>query len=189
MRSIHYSTDPMHRTSILQQLRTYRDQWPDEVDMTDRLIDFVEAHANCFDRSLSMGHITGSSWLVNCTGTHVLLTHHRKLNMWLQLGGHVDGNPDVLEAAMREAREESGLQDLKPIMPQIFDIDIHLIPERKSEPAHFHYDLRYALQTSGSEAYVVSDESHDLAWVEIAQLNKVTHEESMLRMARKWLAL
>ncbi|MEE9367717.1 MAG: NUDIX hydrolase [Pontiella sp.] len=177
----------MHRAPLLQLLNSYRTNWPAETETADRLIGFVESNTDCFERALSIGHITGSAWVVNKAGMHVLLTHHRKLNMWLQLGGHVDGNPDVLEAAMREALEESGLTNLKPVSPEIFDIDIHLIPERKNESAHYHHDIRFTFQVAGSEDYVVSDESHDLAWVEISHLSEVTTEESMLRMAAKWL--
>lgn len=177
----------MHRNDLLQKLHTYRNQWRDEIEMTDRLIAFAESHADCFERSLSIGHVTGSAWVVNQAGTHVLLTHHKKLDMWLQLGGHVDGNPNVLEAAMREAYEESGLSKLEPVACEIFDLDIHLIPERKTEPAHNHHDIRFVFQAVGSDDYIVSDESHDLAWVEIQQLEKFTSEASMLRMAEKWL--
>ena len=155
--------------------------------MADRLIRFVEANPDCFERSLQIGHVTGSAWLVNKAGTHVLLTHHRKLDMWLQLGGHADGNCDILGAAEQEAVEESGIQGLLAWSPEIFDIDIHLIPERKTEPAHFHHDIRFVFQCVDNEEYVVSDESHDLAWVEIKALESFTDEESMLRMKEKWL--
>lgn len=154
--------------------------------MTERMTGFVSAHADCFERSLSLGHVTGSAWLVNRRRTHVLLTHHRKLNKWLQLGGHADGDSDVLAVAMKEALEESGLPDIAPLSPDIFDLDIHEIPARKSEPAHFHYDVRFALRANASEQYVVSDESHDLAWIDIARIATVTSETSMLRMANKW---
>jgi 8-oxo-dGTP pyrophosphatase MutT (NUDIX family) len=178
----------MHRKPLLQQLIAYEQAWPAEADTARRLIGFVEAHAECFERHLQPGHVTGSAWVVNPAQTHVLLTHHRKLGKWLQLGGHADGNPDMLDAALREVQEESGLKAFRPVSRNIFDIDIHLIPERKNESAHHHYDIRYAVQAVGSEAYVVSDESHDLAWVEIQTLQQVTGEESMLRMAKKWLA-
>ncbi|VGO17187.1 hypothetical protein PDESU_05782 [Pontiella desulfatans] len=177
----------MHRNDLLSKLCNYREHWPDEATMTDRLISFVERHTDCFERSLSVGHITGSAWLVNKAGTHVLLTHHRKLNAWLQLGGHADGNTDILDAALQEAREESGLPDLEPISTDIFDIDIHLIPARKNEPEHDHHDIRFAFRCTGSEEYAVSNESHDLAWGTINHLDEYTTDESMLRMARKWL--
>ncbi len=177
----------MHRNDLLSKLQNYRNHWPDETTMIDRLIQFVESNLDCFERSLAIGHVTGSAWVVNQAGTHVLLTHHKKLDMWLQLGGHVDGNPNVLDAAMREAVEESGLTNLGCVSSEVFDIDIHLIPERKTEPAHYHHDIRFAFQATDSEDYVVSDESHDLAWVEIQRLEDYTSEESMLRMAEKWI--
>lgn len=174
------------RSELVKQLADYQSLWPAEAATVQKFIDLVTSHSDCFERSLKFGHVTGSAWLVNKAGTHVLLTHHRKLNKWFQLGGHADGNPDILDVAMREAREESGLGDIVPVGNQIFDIDIHVIPERKSDPEHFHYDIRYALQVAGRDAYTVSDESHDLAWVEIDKLDQVTREESMLRMAAKW---
>lgn len=177
----------MHRNDLLSRLRNYRERFPSEQIIADRLIAFVENHPDCFERSLQTGHITGSAWLVNRAGTHVLLTHHRKLNAWLQLGGHADGNPDILDAARREAIEESGIQTLQTVGTDIFDIDIHRIPARGNEPEHDHYDIRFVFQCLETEAYTVSAESHDLAWVEIVQMEQYSTEESMLRMKRKWL--
>ena len=177
----------MHRNDLLSRLRNYRERFPSEQIIADGLIAFVENHPDCFERSLQTGHITGSAWLVNRAGTHVLLTHHRKLNAWLQLGGHADGNPDILDAARREAIEESGIQTLQTVGTDIFDIDIHRIPARGNEPEHDHYDIRFVFQCLETEAYTVSAESHDLAWVEIVQMEQYSTEESMLRMKRKWL--
>lgn len=178
----------MHRNDLLSKLQDYRERRPEEQPMTDRLIDFVEAHPDCFERSLQVGHITGSAWVVNQAGTHVLLTHHKKLDMWLQLGGHADGNSDITAAARQEAAEESGIEELELWKPEIFDIDIHRIPARRNEPAHDHHDIRFVFQCMGNENFVVSDESHDLAWAEIQELENYTAEESMLRMKRKWLS-
>lgn len=176
----------MHRNHLLLQLEKYLDHYPDESDMLERYLSFVRANEDCFRRSLQIGHVTGSAWVVNQAGTHTLLTHHKKLNKWLQLGGHADGDTDVLRVSKREVAEESGIVDVKQVGAGIFDVDIHVIPARKSEPEHYHYDVRYALQVTGDETYVVSDESHDLAWIEIDRLHEKTQEESMLRMARKW---
>ena len=107
---------------------------------------------------------------------------------WLQLGGHADGERDLRIAALKEAEEESGLRELR-MEDAIFDLDRHWIPEHKDVPAHWHYDVRYVVHAQGSEAYVVSDESHDLAWRDIAQLaNDEAADESVRRMAGKWLA-
>ena len=176
------------REELVRQLREYASRWPDEAAAVARFAAYIAATPRCFERGLAAGHVTGSAWLVNRAGTHVLLTHHRKLGMWVQLGGHADGDGDLLRVARREAEEESGLAGIVPLGPGIFDIDVHRIPARGAEAEHLHWDVRHAFRAAGSEAYRVSEESHDLAWVEIRSLSALTAEESMLRMARKWLA-
>ena len=86
----------MHREWLLNKLRVHTPRDAHEAAMAEALRQFVVNHANCFERSLRIGHITGSAWIVDRGRTHALLTHHRKLNKWLQLGGHADGDPDIL---------------------------------------------------------------------------------------------
>ncbi|MCW1887759.1 NUDIX hydrolase [Luteolibacter flavescens] len=176
----------MHRQPLLDQLAAYAAKHPDETETVQRFAGFVAAEADCFERSLAIGHVTGSAWIVSADGSQVLLTHHAKLDRWLQLGGHADGDPDVLAVALKEAREESGLSDFEPVGSGIFDLDIHPIPARKGDPEHLHYDVRYLLRATGSTAYTVSDESHDLRWVPLDGVAELTGEESMLRMVEKW---
>ena len=177
----------MHRQRLLELISDYAGRSPGEAEVVDRFEDFIEVHERCFERDCWAGHITGSAWLVNEAGSHVLLTHHRKLGRWLQLGGHSDGESDTLLAAEREAREESGLP-VRALDTAIFDLDVHEIPARKSDPAHFHYDVRFMF-VAAHEEFRVSDESLELAWVPIGGLRAYSKEESVLRMARKWLAL
>ncbi len=177
----------MHRTSLLRMLEQYHTQYPQESAVIDRFAHFVQTQPDCFERSLSIGHITGSARLVNEPGTHVLLTHHRKLDMWIQLGGHADGDAHVQRVAWREAQEESGLPQVEPVTDAIFDVDIHAIPARGDEPAHEHYDVRFAFRAVGSDRFTVSRESHALAWLAVETLPEHIQEESMRRMARKWL--
>ena len=149
---------------------------------------FAQAHADAAERTLAIGHFTGSAWLVDASGTRVLLTHHRKLDRWLQLGGHADGDIDLARVSLREAEEESGLRDLV-VEPDIFDLDRHRIPARGLEPEHWHYDVRHVVRATGGEDFVVSDESHALAWRDIATIAcDESADESLRRMARKWLA-
>jgi 8-oxo-dGTP pyrophosphatase MutT (NUDIX family) len=135
------------------------------------------------------GHLTGSAWVLDASRTRTLLTHHRKLDKWLQLGGHADGGPDLAAVALREAQEESGLARLRLLSPAIFDLDRHWIPARKAVPAHWHYDLRFLLEADPAEPLTVTDESHDLAWVNVRDVTSLNPEESMARMVRKTLAL
>jgi 8-oxo-dGTP pyrophosphatase MutT (NUDIX family) len=118
----------------------------------------------------------------------VLLVHHRKLDKWLQPGGHADGDPDLLAVALREAREETGLTRLRAVSPEVFDVDRHWIPPRNDTPGHWHLDLRFLVEADPEEELIVSDESHDLMWVELTRVAVLNPEESMLRMVRKTVA-
>lgn len=153
--------------------------------MYDHLRRFVEQEPRCLERTLPIGHITGSAWIVDHARTHVLLTHHRKLDRWLQLGGHADGETDILNVALRETREESGLTDVTPLLNDIFDIDVHIIPARGNEPEHLHYDVRWLLAADRNRPLVISSESKDLAWIAFDALHHLTSDRSMLRMAEK----
>jgi 8-oxo-dGTP pyrophosphatase MutT (NUDIX family) len=166
----------------------YRARWPDEAACVDDFLALLADGDDPFVRGRLDGHFTASAWLVDHPGTRVLLTHHRKLGLWLQLGGHADGDRDLARTALREAEEESGLSGLR-VVPRVFDLDRHRIPEHKGVPAHWHYDVRYVVLAGNDEAFVVSDESHALAWRDIAALaNDETADASLRRMARKWLA-
>ena len=178
----------MHRQALIDALLNYRTLHPDETATADQFLDFVRNHPDCFERTLGIGHITGSAWIVDESGENILLTHHRKLDRWLQLGGHADGDSDVLAVAFKEACEESGLTTFEAALPDILDIDIHPIPARHHEPEHLHYDVRYALRATGGTDFVVSDESYDLAWVALDDLCTFTQEASMIRMRDKWVA-
>lgn len=153
--------------------------------MIDRFQGFVENHLDCFERFLIIGHVTGSALILDNPGERVLLTHHKKLGRWLQPGGHADGDDDVKRVAMKEAREESGLESLEFHQVGLLDVDIHTIPARMDEPEHEHYDCRFLLQSAGSDEFVVSNESHDLSWVQMDKITDYTDEESILRMIRK----
>lgn len=177
----------MHRQALLDLLDRYAARHPEEAGTTDSFRRFVASHPDCFERRLAAGHVTGSAWILDREERRVLLTHHRKLDRWLQPGGHADGDPDVVAVALREAFEETGLDALDCLDREIFDLDIHEIPARSAEPTHLHYDVRFLLRDGGDGAYLVSDESHDLAWVELAELETYTTEDSMRRMRDKSL--
>jgi 8-oxo-dGTP pyrophosphatase MutT (NUDIX family) len=175
------------RRSLGALLTDYRRRHPDEVPTADRFDAFLGSGEVLQGRSNLGRHITASTWIVNPSRDKVLLTHHAKLNIWVQLGGHTDPGEDWTEAALREAREESGLTALRLAQPGLFDLDIHEIPARADTPAHEHYDLRFLVEADDEEAFTVSGESHDLAWVPLAALGQYTAEESQHRMARKTL--
>ncbi len=143
---------------------------------------FIDRNPTCFDRS-NVGHITSSIWIVNAQKTHALLTHHKKLNIWVQLGGHNDGNNNCKQVALKEAQEESGITSFNFLSDSIFDIDIHPIPGSCT----FHYDIRYLLRAPPQANFIISDESHNLAWIPFDQIKDYTTEQSVVRLNEKFL--
>ena len=175
---------------LLDAVRAYVPAGDRERGMRDRLAAFLERHgAAAFERATVAGHITASAWIVDPGRDRALLLHHRKLDRWLQPGGHVDGDPDVHGAALREAREESGLRSLRALGAGIYDIDVHRIPERGDEPAHDHYDLRFAFEADPSEAPQGNEESHAVRWIALRDLDGYAIDDSVRRLALKTPAL
>lgn len=175
----------MDRTSLKQNLENYRSPFEEEVGFIPDFLELLE-DGQAYSRERLQGHFTASAWIVNKRRTHTLLTLHRKLNRWLQLGGHADGNENLIEVAMKEAQEESGLTSLRLVDRSIFDIDKHVIPENKGVPQHFHYDVRFLLEAEISEPLTLSEESNDLAWVSFEAVeDMVGPHSSILRMLEK----
>jgi hypothetical protein len=177
-----------HRSNVLDILRDYNPSIEEAV-YKERMIAFIKEHPDCFERSLEVGHITASAWLLNSRGTQALLMHHTKLDKWVQLGGHCDGNPNIINAAIKEAQEESGIEQIVPVSPAIFDLDIHEIPEKGNIKAHLHYDIRFLLQVNSEEEAKKNHESKQLLWIgkDIDQLP--TKSRSVVRMFSKWLLI
>ena len=168
---------------------------------------FIEENKNCFEsnhdfsllpKGSVFGHCTGSAIIVNPDLSKIVLTFHKKLNKWLQLGGHADGHHKLEEVALREGYEESGLSllnivnvktdDSETLIPLLFDLDIHDIPENPKTDAHMHYDARYLI-VSELDHLKMSEESLDLGWFSIAEARKLTDEPSMLRIFNKLQAI
>jgi 8-oxo-dGTP pyrophosphatase MutT (NUDIX family) len=172
------------RSALVRALTGYRSAFQQEQNFVDQFLTLVN-HTNAYQRHHLPGHLTGSVWIVDTTREWVLLTHHAKLNTWLQPGGHADGDENMVQVALREAEEETGLKNFKLLQESIFDIDIHPIPQRKDFPAHDHYDIRFLLQADKNEKYTVSEESHDLAWIKLTELSRWNATSSLQRMAEK----
>lgn len=170
--------------NCIQEIASHTPLNPAEAESIAATLAFLGEQSRCWQRNNYVGHLTASVWVINAAKSHVLLTHHRKFNCWLQVGGHVDkGDESLLAAALREAREESGIQAIEPLQTTIFDVGHHPIQTPK-EPAHVHYDIRYLLVV-GTMEFVVSEESNDLAWVPLTEVTTISRSTALHRMANK----
>jgi 8-oxo-dGTP pyrophosphatase MutT (NUDIX family) len=174
----------MDRIQLLQALSAYSTEDGTEQQFIARFKALLQ-HPDAFQRSHLPGHITGSAWISDEQNNNVLLTHHAKLNKWLQPGGHADGDEHVIRVASREAEEETGIKEFSFVTGGIFDLDIHVIPARGDMPEHLHYDIRYWLRASSQLPLMVTEESHALRWVPLSELGVLCQgNESIMRMVR-----
>ncbi len=160
-----------------------------EAEERDRaaMLALVESEPACFVRTtFAPGHFTGSAFIFSADSGHVLLHHHRRLDRWLQMGGHDEGESDPALTALREGREESGLSDLVLLSPAILDLDVHPIPPGRGEPAHSHFDVRYAAVTHTAGAARADDaESLGLAWLPLEEAARRMEEPGARRALAK----
>ena len=168
-----------------RQLEAYRAPDRDQEEIRARILGWIEEHPDdAHQRSCLAGHLTGSVMLMDHARERVLLTLHKKLGVWLQLGGHCDGDANLVHVAFREAQEESGIDAIE-IDPVPIDLDIHRIPEHKGVPAHLHLDTRFVAYAARGSNEVISDESLDLRWFTLDELPGLGCDASMLRAARR----
>jgi len=153
-----------------------------QAEFRERMLALIERHPHDAHRRTTLeGHLTASALIVDSTFRCALLTHHRKLGKWLQMGGHCDGDANLAGVALRECIEESGIADLA-VLPTPLDLDIHPIPARPGEPEHLHYDTRFLVVAPAGAQFVVSDESHALAWVRPDELERYAVDDSVRRL-------
>ena len=179
----------LRHAALEQQLLAYQPFDDEELAARERILEFVRRQQPLTYLDNQWDHLTAGGWLLSPDGKKVLLTHHQSFGQWLQLGGHVEAGEDLLTAALRESKEESGIDDIRALSRQIFDLDVHHVPAEHGRPPHYHYDIRFLLQANTWD-FVISDESDALAWF---LPEKVANPQGWLhgtlkRMVAKWQA-
>ena len=148
-----------------------------------QILEFIATHDDALHRSCLEGHLTGSALVVDAARERVLLMLHAKLGMWLQPGGHADGEGHLASVALTEAHEETGIDELR-IAPTVVDCDVHEIPERPGEPRHLHLDLRFVVVAPRGAVARPNHESQGLRWCTPREVDEIGTDSSLRRLAQ-----
>lgn len=160
---------------------------PDLEPVRRRVLSLCDGPRNPLDRESVPDHLTASAVVV-APGRGALLLHHRKLGRWFQPGGHVDGDGNLLAAALREAREETGVDGLVPVLPAV-DLDVHDVPYPDGS-FHVHHDLRFLLLAPPDAVEAHNHESLGSTWVTgDADLDALDADESTRRVVHRGLTI
>jgi 8-oxo-dGTP pyrophosphatase MutT (NUDIX family) len=166
----------LHDDAVLV-LKGYEDQ----PELRQQYLDHLSAHPDGMWKACTAGHLTASALVVDPERGRVLLTLHKKLKMWLQMGGHCEsGDATMADAALREATEESGIEGLTLLPVGPVRLDRHPIPA----PCHWHLDVQYAAVAPAGAVEAISDESDDLRWFGYDEVAAVA-DESVVRLVER----
>ncbi|MFH8495318.1 NUDIX hydrolase [Streptomyces coeruleorubidus] len=153
-------------------------EYEDQTELRQAYLDHLAEHPDGLWKACHAGHVTASALVIDPEAGRVLLTLHRKLRMWLQMGGHCEpGDSSLAAAALREATEESGVSGLSLLPGGPVRLDRHPIPP----PCHWHFDVQYAVLAPPGAAHTVSDESLDVRWFGYDEVAEVA-DESVVRL-------
>lgn len=182
----------MQKNILIRLLDSYLEKWlyfEEEKDDILKIKEFVNKNLNFMFRDNLDWHITNSAWIISHDYKKALLIHHKKLDKWFQVWWHCEKEDLNLQNwAFREAIEETWIKNLELFSDDIFDIDIHEIPEKWEIKKHLHYDIRFLFKTDELNLNNFNkEEVKDIKWVLIDDLISETKSNSIKRMALKTL--
>ena len=166
---------------IIEEIKKYRPCNAQEQRDQALILDFLEKNGDAFLRSNLLAHMTASSWIVNPERTKTLMVYHNLYDSWSWTGGHADGETDLLSVALREAREETGIEHVRPLSPEIFSLEVLTVDghEKRGEyvPSHLHMNVTYLLEAEESDTlHVCREENSGVAWFTLEEALKACSE-------------
>lgn len=175
------------------EIEAYQPQNVQEKADKEVFMECMRNYQNLLTRETVVAHITSSAWIVNKERTKTLLINHNIYKSWAWTGGHADDEADLLSVAIREAREETGLVNVKAITPEIFALDVLPVwshfRKRVFVPSHLHLNVTYLLEADETEALTPHlPENSDVKWVPLAEVNTYSVESNMYPLYDKLTA-
>ena len=174
----------------INQIKNYNPCNEQEIKDKEIILKCIEENSNILTRDNEVSHITSSGFIVNSDRSKVLMIHHNIYNSWGWTGGHADGEEDLLEVAMKEAKEETGVKEIRPITNDICSIEIlpvnaHIKNNKYIAP-HLHLSVAYILEASEDEKIrIKEDENSGVKWINIDEVNIYVNEEHMKYVYKK----
>ena len=169
---------------LLKQIKNYPPYNPQEVQDKKVFLNYLMSFDNCLVRENEFGHVSSSAFVLNKERTKVIMIYHNIYDSWGWVGGHADGDADLLNVAIKEAKEETGLKNVKPIDEDIFILDILSVSGHEKRgrhvSSHVHLSVAYALEADENESlHIKEDENSGVKWVTTDQMVELSIEPSL----------
>lgn len=175
---------------LREQIEKYSPYNEQEINDKEMMLKYIDTFEDVLTRDNKMCHFTASNWIVNKERTKVLMIYHNIYKSWAWTGGHADGDEDLLHVALKEANEETGLNNLKLLSNGIFGIQILTVDSHikrgKFVPSHLHLDCCFLFETDENEVIrIKEDENSGVEWIDIDKAEEITNEEKMKPIYKK----
>lgn len=176
--------------NLRKQIENYIPYNAQEEKDKELILRYMDTFDNLLTRDNEFAHFTASAWLVNKERTKVLMVYHNIYQSWSWVGGHADGNPDLLRVAIREAKEETGLKQVAPVLEDIFSIEILGVSAHekrgKHVAAHVHLNATFLLEADEQEALrIKQDENSAVKWFPLDEAVEASTERDLQVVYRK----
>ncbi len=163
-------------------IRAYRPYNIQEEKDKNTILSFLESYEDAYERSNELAHMTASAWVVNKEKTKVLMAYHRIYDSWAWLGGHCDGNKDCLAVAIKEVKEEAGVDHVTPLSEDIFSLEVLSVDSHYKRgtyvPTHLHLNVTYLLEADEKEnLHIKEDENSNVSWFGLDEAIERSNEE------------
>lgn len=177
-------------TEAIESYQPYNDQ--EQKDQAF-IVNCLRRFEDVLTRNNGIAHLTSSAWTVNLSRNKALMVYHNIYRSWSWTGGHADGDQDLLAVAIREVREETGINRVCPVIPDIFALDVLPVAGHIKNgiyiPAHLHLSVAYWMEADESQPLSIkTDENSGVRWMAIDELNTYVNEPQMQKVYDKLIA-